>query len=516
MAAKIRLNTEEREFFTLVTRASLTNPFSDEREALDLKISGLFPGVSYEKRLEKTLKRVKDFFRTFENEGRADITRYSDEDRVLVEYSFIFDFFHQFLNDFDDFIQNQIQAGSAPIEAPFTRDAFALLKKRGFRNKEALRYFELSFQLRRAYFFINRGLVGRSACMRELRESLWNNVFTHNIELYNRYLWNRMEDFSTLMLGETGVGKGAAARAIGQSGYIPFDEKKECFKESFTRSFVDLNLSQFPETLIESELFGHKKGAFTGAVEDYKGAFDRCSRFGAILLDEIGEVSTPVQIKLLRVLQDRYFTPVGSHEKRRFNGRVIAATNRPIRKIREGKVLRDDFFYRLSSDVITVPPLRQRIREDPGELDDLLALLVERMLGKPSPEISEMVKRVIDKQLGDRYPWPGNVRELEQCIRRVILNQGYTGDYKPGAADLRAWLAGGIDRGDLDARRLLTGYCALLHRQLRTYEETARVTGMDRRTVKKYILEWEKISGDEGMRNAECGIRNPRIEGDNR
>jgi sigma54-dependent transcription regulator len=96
--------------------------------------------------------------------------------------------------------------------------------------------------------------------------------------------------------------------AIGRSGFIPFDRKKGCFKESFTRSFIAINLSQYPETLIESELFGHCKGAFTGAVEDYEGVFDRCSPFGAILLDEIGEVGEPIQIKLLQVIQERVFT----------------------------------------------------------------------------------------------------------------------------------------------------------------------------------------------------------------
>jgi transcriptional regulator with GAF, ATPase, and Fis domain len=106
-------------------------------------------------------------------------------------------------------------------------------------------------------------------------------------------------------------------------------------KQSFTRGFVPLNLSQYPETLIESELFGHKKGAFTGAVEAHEGVFSRCSPHGEIFLDEIGDVSTHLQIKLLQVLQERTFSPVGSHEKLRFRGRVIAATNQSLDALRD-------------------------------------------------------------------------------------------------------------------------------------------------------------------------------------
>jgi transcriptional regulator with GAF, ATPase, and Fis domain len=242
--------------------------------------------------------------------------------------------------------------------------------QKGFDTRSFYHYFALSFQLRRAFYFISRSLVGSSPCMQSLKKHLWYNVFTYNIELYDNFLWNKMEDFSTLLLGETGTGKGAAAQAIGRSGYIPFDEKKGWFVESFTQAFSSLNLSQYPETLLESELFGHTKGAFTGAVEDYQGVFDRCSSHGSILLDEIGEIPNHVQIKLLRVLQERNFSPVGTHTISRFNGRVIAATNRPRQEIMGGKIFRDDFYYRLCSDIIEVPPLRTRIKESPLELDD--------------------------------------------------------------------------------------------------------------------------------------------------
>src|SRR5207342_3171077 len=175
---------------------------------------------------------------------------------------------------------------------------------------------------------IVHGLIGQSPCLKELCRHLWNNIFTHDIRWYDRYLWNRMEDFSTLLLGETGTGKGAAANAIGRSAYIPFDSRRGAFAESFAVGFIGVNLSQFSQTLIESQLFGHRKGAFTGAVEAHEGVFAQCSPHGAIFLDEIGDVSVPVQIKLLQVLQERSFCPVGSHETLRFRGRVIAATNR--------------------------------------------------------------------------------------------------------------------------------------------------------------------------------------------
>ncbi|MEK6196435.1 MAG: sigma-54-dependent Fis family transcriptional regulator, partial [Deltaproteobacteria bacterium] len=175
----------------------------------------------------------------------------------------------------------------------------------------------------------------------------------------------------------------------------------------------------------------------------------------------------------------------------RFQGRVIAATNTPIGSLRAKKGFRDDFYYRLSSDIITVPPLRKRIQENPDELHDLLSYTIKKIVGVPSPEMIHMIKKVINTSLGPDYNWPGNVRELEQCVRRVILSRRYEGDRgKPDVKDITSRLQQGIHTGKMDAQQLLSGYCFMLYQRFGTFEEVARRTNLDRRTVKKYIKEW--------------------------
>ena len=489
------LPLETRDFFAKVNQAVFANPFGPEREALDLEIAGLESAPSYEARIAALIQTVADRIEAFEASGPADLRAFSGRDQKLVRNALLFHFFHARIPEMDQFIRDQEAAGDRPLPVPFAKSAIRWLLARNFSEADAHRYFELVYQIRRAFFFIHHNLVGCGPAMGELRRKLWNNVFTRDMDLYNRHLWNRMEDFSTLLLGETGTGKGTAAGAIGRSGFIPFDARKGCFVESFARSFIAINLSQYPETLIESELFGHRKGAFTGAVEEHRGVFDRCSPHGAIFLDEIGEVSEPVQIKLLQVLQEREFSPVGSHDRRRFEGRVIAATNRPLSDLRGNGRMREDFYYRLCADLLVAPPLRQRIRQDPRELDELLSLMVERILGKPSPEVRKLVRSVIDRDLGKDYPWPGNVRELAQCVRRVLLNGTYAGHRTTEeGGEPEATLTRALRNESLDAKGLLAGYCALLHRRHGTWQAVARITGLDRRTAKKYVEEWEETA----------------------
>jgi transcriptional regulator with PAS, ATPase and Fis domain len=484
MTTAEKLTAEDRHFFQLVSEAAFSNPFSDERDLLDTQLAGI-AGRSKKQRLQAAIDSVRKRIASLQRRGLANLSLLAGEERENLALGMLFEQYHYYLDAFDELIKQQ-STEDDPCTVPFSGELLAHLRDFGFKVQEARHYFAFFYQLRRAFYFIDQ-LVGQSTSMRSLRCALWNNIFTHDTRRYEEKLWNRMEDFSTLLLGETGTGKGASAAAIGRSGYIPFDEKRGRFAESFTRNFISINLSQFPEALIESELFGHKKGAFTGAVDNHQGVLARCVPHGAIFLDEIGDVSVPVQIKLLKVLQERSFSPVGSHEIKPFRGRIIAATNRSLTELRRQGNFRDDFYYRLCSDVIEVPPLRQQLVEDSATLDLLLEKLLLRILGKTDSGLIRSIRQALNRHLPADYRWPGNVRELEQAVRRVLLNGRYVGDpsANPAAEENLQSIA---DAGEMDAQQLLTLYCRQLYQRFGTYEEVARRTQLDRRTVKKYIL----------------------------
>jgi Nif-specific regulatory protein len=211
---------------------------------------------------------------------------------------------------------------------------------------------------------------------------------------------------TVLLLGESGVGKERIAHAIHYAS--PRAEQ----------AFIKLNCAAIPESLIESALFGHEKGAFTGAVSQRRGYFEQAD-CGTIFLDEIGEMPLSVQSKFLRVLQEREFERIGGSETIKINIRIIAATNSDLTQcIREGK-FREDLFYRLSVFPLIVPPLRER-KTDIMLLADHFAEKFSALHNKKIHHISSSAVNLMTS-----YAWPGNVRELENCIERaVILSTG--------------------------------------------------------------------------------------------
>ena len=351
---------------------------------------------------------------------------------------------------------------------------------------EAPHLFAWGFQIRRAFHHTFRRIYGASMAAARLRAAVWHSIFTHDAQRYRRALYERMSDVPTLVTGASGSGKELVARAIGLSRYVPFDEKSQSFVQDFATSFHAVNLSALSPTLIESELFGHRRGAFTGAVEDRTGWLESCGPHGTVFLDEIGELDAGVQVKLLRVLQTRTFQRIGETEERRFHGKIIAATNRDLDAELESGGFRADFYYRLCADRVATPTLREQLAGSDGELARLLRVLAGRIAGEDEADaLARETEQFIDRNLPDDYPWPGNVRELEQCMRSVLVR----GSYVPprtsggGGGDLAAQLG----EGTLSADDVMRRYCTLVYAKTGSYEEAARRLGIDRRTVKAKI-----------------------------
>jgi formate hydrogenlyase transcriptional activator len=209
-------------------------------------------------------------------------------------------------------------------------------------------------------------------------------------------------DSTVLICGETGTGKELIARAIHDLG------------TRRAQAFVKLNCAAIPTGLLESELFGHERGAFTGAIAQRIGRFELANR-GTVFLDEIGDIPLELQPKLLRVLQEREFERLGSGRTLRSDARLIAATNADLAALVEGQKFRADLFYRLNVFPIQVPPLRERAEDIPLLVRHFAQHFARRMNRTIDTISSDTMERLV------RYPWPGNIRELENLIERAVI-----------------------------------------------------------------------------------------------
>jgi nitrogen regulation protein NR(I) len=230
-------------------------------------------------------------------------------------------------------------------------------------------------------------LVGRCAAMQDVYKAI-GRVAPQNV--------------TVLILGESGTGKELVARAIYQHS------------PRSSAPFLAINCAAIPETLLESELFGHEKGAFTGADRKRIGKFEQCSG-GTLFLDEIGDMSLLTQMKLLRVLQEQRFERVGGNETIQTNVRLIAATNQDLAQLVASGQFRSDLYYRLSVFTIRLPALRDRLED--------LPLLVDHFVRRFNREMGKEVQQVTPEALAllRRYPWPGNVRELQSVLKQALL-----------------------------------------------------------------------------------------------
>jgi len=413
------------------------------------------------------------------------------EDLSLYEDAVVYLLFSRFEEDFYALLMDR-RAATAPVAfyRKFRQDAARLLqipRATVLADRDVPHLFAGFFQIRRAFHYVFRYIIGNSPSIGRLRAVVWQSIFTRDMRRYRRALYQRMGDVATLICGPSGTGKELVARAIGLARYIPFDAERHAFTEDYAGAFYALAPSALSPTLIESELFGHRRGAFTGAIQDREGWLEVCPTLGTVFLDEIGELDSAIQVKLLRVLQTRTFQRLGDTRDRRFQGKLVAATNRDLAREMEAGRFREDFYYRLCSDLIVTPSLAEQLREAPGERAALVTFIARRVAGDEEAEsLAAETVRWIDGHLGEGYRWPGNVRELEQCVRNVMIR----GEYRPPRAaspSARQRIAEEVTAGALSADDVLRRYCTLVYADTGSYQETGRRLRLDRRTVREKI-----------------------------
>lgn len=258
-------------------------------------------------------------------------------------------------------------------------------------------------------------IAGKSAAMQAVRHEVWAACFGDSL-LHALHLERVIRDHDVLILGETGTGKESIAGAL-QAGTPGADAGEFAPRAA-------INAAAIPETLIESELFGHVKGAFTGASETRRGRIRKADG-GTFFLDEVGDLHVTTQVKLLRVIESNEISPVGSDTTHRVDVRYIAATHKDLEKMVEAKAFRRDLYERLAGNVIPVPPLRERTED----IEEIGRAFVAHCLPKGAlPETEARIEAWLSGPEPHRHGWPGNVRELQNALRNLLL--GLEPDFK--------------------------------------------------------------------------------------
>jgi transcriptional regulator with AAA-type ATPase domain len=494
------LNTPERTFLQAVSGLAYANPFLPDRTKHERRALGsdFVPSdpvwsvrVSNPEEPRVNAWRIHERMEALAPELRRRLPAGAtapETDLVLYEDAILYLLYYRYTNRFYAAAFGTAGAGWG-VYRDFLGDwkSFFEIPGRQLPSvRDPLHTFACFVQIVRAFHYIFTHIVGNSLPAARLRSAVWQSIFTHDMRRYRRSLFDRMGDFPTLVTGPSGTGKELVARAIALSRYVPFDAGKLVFAADLTEQFYPINLSALAPTLLESELFGHRRGAFTGAWQDRRGWLETCHPLGTVFLDEIGELDPALQVKLLRVIETRTFQPVGDTASRRFQGKLIAATNRELpAAIGEGR-FREDFYYRLCADQIVTPSLAEQLRDSPDVLREAILFLAQQVAGVEAESLAAQAEAWIHEHLGDDYLWPGNFRELGQCVRNILVRNDYRPAHRaevPADGDLAA----AVIAGALSAEDLLRRYTTLVYAQCGSYEEASRRLALDRRTVKAKI-----------------------------
>jgi len=498
------MNEKERKYAEIIDKLVDCNPFKPERIelekqalSLDFKVTDKVWSIKakdYSERenillLKETVESFVEKLRLRLYEGRKATTKELEIYENLVLHVLYFRYEKEFYDTFRDQIKTLNKNYKIQYYKQFIIDCEYFLKIDQVEfpsDFDFTHIFACLFQFRRAFYFIFRYIVGISLPAAKLRATVWQSIFTHDLKRYRRVFYDQMGDLTTLIKGASGTGKELVGKAIGMSRYIPFNPKTETFADDFADSFYLLNLSSLSPNLIEAELFGYCKGAFTGALEDHSGWFEVCKPLGAVFLDEIGELDLKIQVKLLRVIQSRTFQRLGETKDRKFNGKIISATNRNLSEEMKAGRFREDLYYRLCSDILVTPTLKEQLDDSPEDLRNLI-LFITMQFGKSEAEnLTDEVEQWIKKHLPEDYNWPGNFRELEQCVRNIMIRKEYYPEVLK-TDDAEEDIIEKIKQGKLSFDELQKYYYTLVYKQTGNLKDAASILKVDYRTIKNKI-----------------------------
>jgi hypothetical protein len=305
------LTAAQRRFLTAVSKLQDVNPFLSgmliyEREALGAEAEQEEPiwslTVSDPDKVRANTWKIIDRLKPLLAAMRTDLARLKEPDLILYEDALLYYFYYSYYaRILEATFQKQGSAKSRwAFYTEFAREWQHFFVTPGVTlptGHQVKHTFACYYQIVRAFHHIFGQIIGNSPPAARLRASIWQSVFTHDIRRYRRTLYARMSEFATLITGPSGTGKELVARSIAMSRYVPFDDNSLAFSEDLSGLFFPINIAALPGTLVESELFGHKRGSFTGAVQDKRGWLEQCPPLGAVFLDEIGDLDPEIQAK---------------------------------------------------------------------------------------------------------------------------------------------------------------------------------------------------------------------------